>query len=368
MRVLIYGVNTENKGAQLLLAAAAGRLRALGHVPVVSSRDVRARTRRDYGAKGIFSVERLGFFRSIGLDWLPKSLAHELPVAGDGAFDYVLDASGFSLTDAWGMSPVTSRLSRLARWTQRGIGFSLLPQAFGPFERPDVAKGVGKIFDYADQVWARDPSSQQFAQTVAPQAAVRVSPDITIALDTTASPVAAGSVLLVPNWNLAKRSGADGYEAYVASLTTIANAIRASGREVVGLCHEGMQDLSIINEVASRVGGMRVLNPETGTECKRIIAGADFLIAGRYHALVSALSSGVPVVGHSWSHKYQALMEDFGVENGLAQATVPSETIERMTSLDLTAERERLRTVGGEVVARVDSMWREIEAALSGRG
>lgn len=364
MRVLIYGVNSINKGAQLLLASAASRLIALGHVPVVSARDVNAETRWQTGARGIFSVEKFGPLRSLGLDRIPRVASSRLPIAGDASFDFVLDASGFSLTDSWGMAPISSRLSRLSRWKKKGIGFAMLPQAFGPFELPDVALGVRGVFDSAEHIWARDPVSYEYvARAGGSPDRLEIAPDITIGSEAHANDAAAGATLLVPNWNLARRSGEGGRETYISSLVEVAVGLRDRGKNVVGLCHEGPRDLEIIEAVAAVVPGMTVLNPASGTECKNIIAGSDLVIAGRYHALVSALSTGVPAIGHSWSHKYKALFDDFGVQDGLADPLEASSSLERVDSI--TPEtRGLLAAALPGVGSRVDQTWRTVAAIL----
>ncbi len=342
----------------------------MGHVPVVSARDVAREARHAAGAVGMFSVERLGPLRSIGLDVLPRSLAGKLPVAGDAGFDYVLDASGFSLTDAWGMAPVTSRASRLARWTARGTGFAMLPQAFGPFSSPEMRNGVSQILAYADRVWARDRASLGYLTELHSRGPeISVAPDITIGHAVVeSSSAAAGAVVLVPNWNLATRSGADGKQSYLAALSDIASDLVRRGQPVLGLSHEGKRDFDLIAAVAERVPGMRIASPATGTEAKAVLAKADLVIAGRYHALVSALSSCVPVIAHSWSHKYASLMGDFEVADGLADPLSAASTLERIDALDLPSERARLAAVKPEVVARVDVVWSEVAELIAAHG
>lgn len=364
MKILIYGVNSQNKGAQLLLAAAAERLLHLGHTPMANARDVDAGTRWSYGVRGMFSIEKLGPLRSLGLDRIPRKAGDLIPIGGDSSFDYVLDASGFSLTDSWGMAPVTSRLSRLSRWARKGIGFSMLPQAFGPFEQPNVAAGVKAVFSFADRIWARDPRSREYAvAAMGIDDRFAIAPDITIGLEAHPHARARGATLLVPNWNLTRGSGADGHEAYVSALVTIAKGLQERGSPVIGLCHEGPKDLAIIQEVASRVRGMSVVNPTSGIECKNIIAGAQLVVGGRYHALVSALSTGVPAIAHSWSHKYQALFDDFGVSDGLADPRDGTASLERIDRID-EAERARLVAVLPGIKAKVDQTWYEIAEVL----
>jgi colanic acid/amylovoran biosynthesis protein len=44
---------------------------------------------------------------------------------------------------------------------------------------------------------------------------------------------------------------------------------------------------------------------------KRYLGTALFVVGSRFHALVSALSQGVPVLAVGWSHKYEALLSDY---------------------------------------------------------
>jgi polysaccharide pyruvyl transferase WcaK-like protein len=360
--VLVYGVNDVNKGSQLLLAAAAERLRYMGCTPVVDCRNVRGRSRRRFRAEPLLAIERLGRARSVGLDLLPRPLQDRLPVRGDSSFAAVVDASGYSLTDAWGMQPVTSRLSRLRRWTARGIRFVMLPQAFGPFTSEPLERGVAEILSHAAGVWARDEESKAYVHEVAPDVEVRVAPDVTITLDVPGDATLAGAVVLVPNWNLTRSGRGD---RYVEALSRVVRVLRDDGHRVVGLCHEGERDRALLDDVASRVGGLEIIVPTDGIEAKMLIRGSELVISARYHALVSALSSAVPVIGHSWSHKYAALMSDFGAEEALADPMDADATLDRVRGRDRDAERHRLLGELPRVRARVDEMWAETAQLLS---
>ncbi len=46
---------------------------------------------------------------------------------------------------------------------------------------------------------------------------------------------------------------------------------------------------------------------------RTIIGECDFLVASRFHAMVSALAKGVPTLVTSWSHKYLEVLERFGL-------------------------------------------------------
>ena len=53
-------------------------------------------------------------------------------------------------------------------------------------------------------------------------------------------------------------------------------------------------------------------------EIRAYIGQCEFLIASRFHAMVFALSKQVPVMLIGWSHKYQEVMEQFGIEKYVA--------------------------------------------------
>lgn len=47
---------------------------------------------------------------------------------------------------------------------------------------------------------------------------------------------------------------------------------------------------------------------------RALIGRCDFFVASRFHAMVSALAQGVPVLVTSWSHKYREVLAMFGLE------------------------------------------------------
>jgi len=50
-------------------------------------------------------------------------------------------------------------------------------------------------------------------------------------------------------------------------------------------------------------------------ELKGIIKSCDIFIGGRMHANIAALSTNVPTLATSWSHKYKGIMGTFGLDN-----------------------------------------------------
>ena len=77
---------------------------------------------------------------------------------------------------------------------------------------------------------------------------------------------------------------------------------------------------------------------------KGIIGKASILIGSRFHALVGALCQSVPVIATSWSHKYEALLTEYGVSEFLI---TPNSGRQELNSLiDRVADdKERSRIV-----------------------
>lgn len=48
---------------------------------------------------------------------------------------------------------------------------------------------------------------------------------------------------------------------------------------------------------------------------RRVIASLDVLVSSRFHAMIGALASRVPVVVIGWSHKYREVLEEFGLQD-----------------------------------------------------
>lgn len=72
-----------------------------------------------------------------------------------------------------------------------------------------------------------------------------------------------------------------------------------------------------------------VINQElTAGELRALIAKLDLLTASRFHAVISAMATGVPAIVIGWSHKYAEVLAPFGLEqfvirySGLNRETV----------------------------------------------
>lgn len=317
MRILITGGNFVNQGAYLMLAAAVEAIRdRLGGTPVLDLRQGTERQKRSLGVDTLWTpkVARTLGFRATGL--VPRLSRGRLPYLMASEIDAVLDVSGFRYGDAWEHIGIGRRADYLEYWHSHGVPVVLLPQAFGPFERTSTvgcrALGASRL------VIARDPDSLDHVLQLrgrAPGPRIEQFPDFTAGL--TARPTVGseryrGAVPIVPNWNILERGGdgVGGFE-YIRSLAATVTELRARGLAVYGLSHEGAKDVAVLDQVAVLTGGLEIVSGLDGRQLKGLLGTARAVVAGRFHALVSALSQGVPSVIHGWSHKYRWLAEDF---------------------------------------------------------
>ena len=96
------------------------------------------------------------------------------------------------------------------------------------------------------------------------------------------------------------------------------------------LCHEN-DDITVLNEAGLRNSyeylDQCVVNIDCPLQIKAAIAQSKLVIGSRYHALVSALSSDVPVLCLGWSHKYAELMNSFGQEKYMFEAPIETDKL-----------------------------------------
>lgn len=257
--------------------------------------------------------------------------------------DAVLDVSGYAYGDGGPRGfEGSSRMCAMAVYAKAlGKPYVCMPQAWGPFSDPDIARISREICRKAALVFVRDNESLDalaslFPQGLPPQ--VRTSPDIAF-LFQPADPAWADRrlgeaglrdegrplALLAPNRRVYERTRGtgDGNE-YVQDLIEISRRLLATGYAVAFLPHETalpgsdrVDDRGLCAQLEAAVAddsARALLAPMSAGEMKAVIGRMTCVIGSRFHALVAALSQGVPCMALSWSHKYRELLRPFGLE------------------------------------------------------
>ena len=364
MNILIHGGGFINKGAEAMLMTVVTELKKR-LLEAVFSMPVKTEVMREWaGRAGILPVAFASHSTSAKISsllrafWIQRDAAAVqagliYPDAVEffarlGDIDAVVDISGFALGDQLGPKTSWFHLALAVFCARRKIPLVYLPQAFGPFEHPAIASHVRGVLKTARMMYARDEQSFTHMRRVGGGSTDKIRQVKDIALIFDPAPKAVGDALLsasgipskkrprvgiVPNRHVYRRAeGTGSKNVYLAQLTAIADhCVSAFGADVYFIQHEfnmtedsddGFDDalFSILKDTTAkmdRVGFLTTNHP--AADIKSAVAAMDLLIGSRFHAVIGALSSCVPVVAVGWSHKYEELLRDFG----LAQYNVP---------------------------------------------
>lgn len=368
LTVLIIGIDTANKGACLMLDAVRERM---------SSRFGKTRFVVDFRTPIDARLE-LGLWATWPSSWkslrltplgnmLPRSISARFGIVSENEVDIVVDASGFAYGDYWGVDKFRRRVATpIRRWKAANKTIIMMPQAWGPFDPADFGETVADALRHADLAFARDPESARHLRA----AGVRKfsqAPDFTTLLDpskTEATEQWKGHAFLVPNAKMIATGDEVLRERYIRFLISAADMLSQISSRTSILVHESRSDRPLAEAVQSERPNLQIVLPTDHRAAKAMLAGASAVISSRFHGLVSALSSGVPSFACGWSHKYQALMEDYGSSRFMAdihseETWAPSLSAFRdaVVSGSLKAS---LESAAREQKSRTEAMWTEI--------
>jgi colanic acid/amylovoran biosynthesis protein len=287
--------------------------------------------------------------------------------------DAVLDASGFAYGHPWPIENLraTTKDLRIAGWAKKPYVF--LPQAFGDISHyPPFIKAL----DNASAIYARDSESLGLVNRLSSgvvRERAKLSPDFTLDLIGNANAatrwgVNSRTILIVPNSNsLSNLSNNSAWRVMgLRFFQTLIEQVIASGFSPRILNHSGDLDRQFCDKLVAENGLAPVIEEDDPLDLKGIIASSHAVVSGRYHACCSALSSGVPCLGLSWSHKYQHLFEDFSF--GELVLTQPSEEKSRAFIYKTITEREhisrQLILQKDRLTAMTDEMWSHVVKLL----
>ena len=141
--------------------------------------------------------------------------------------------------------------------------------------------------------------------------------------------------------------------------------LEAEDNRVFFLIHEGEGDRQIADQVNRELGdSLPTIAEPDPLRTKGIIGRCDLVISSRFHALVSALSQGVPALGTGWSHKYQMLFEDYGFPEGLLDVRDDDQKIDVILQTvfyknPMRLKEKLLSTAKGEK-AKTQDMWARV--------
>lgn len=326
MVIELRGVEFHNKGAELMLLAILDKVRKTYPevVLVMETRNtVGPEDKRRVGIKTKFQFRKKGIDFSC-LGWLiPKTVRTRKGMILEKEIDVVLDGSGFAFGDIWGADKAKSRLSdHIVKWKKEGKKVIVLPQAFGSFNDVDLQKEMRKLIAYADLIFARDTYSYNYlTELTSHNTNVFRKPDFTNLLEGITPAYFKNRkkhIGIIPNYKMIETNVFNSESEYISLLVQLVSHIRGNNYTPYFLNHEGNKDLGLIHKTnASLESKVEVIDESNALFIKGIINESSGVITSRFHGLVSALSQSTPCLCIGWSHKYNALLEEYNYMEGL---------------------------------------------------
>lgn len=328
-KIIISGVESVNKGAELMLYAILAQLEkrfpdAIVYLPISqfpkglkeikTSLELRQSPNKlvrflgKYHITGLLS--RLGFRNNYLYNLIPITNAI-----------YYIDASGLFFSDQMIYSEqVAKDLHKLLDgYSKQGTKIIYLPQAFGAFEKKASQIAVKAALKYSNLLIVRDNISMKYLSAFKQKDDnIKQYPDFTNLVQgyvPNEYRYLSGKVCIIPNEQVIRK----GIMSRVHYITLIANLVQTvydNGYEAFFLDHA--KDLDIIKECQKQIGlNLPIVCDLDAISVKGIIGQSYLCISSRFHGVVSALSSSVPCLTTSWNHKYIELLKLYGMENSL---------------------------------------------------
>jgi len=271
--------------------------------------------------------------RSIGLPvgWLYRGAFK--PYA-DG--DVLVDMSGIAFSDDRRGSGLLINALWLVPALGTGIPIVRASQAMGPFKDPLVRWTSRFFLKRSRIIVARGSQSASYVRSLLPDRTIEELPDSAFSLEPASADVV-DSVLAhcgLPRTRAFAAIGPShvvdtyvrsvkGSDLYAETMAAAVETIRKeSGLDIVLIAHESKNeaesDLAVCKAVADRLGHPDYVHILEGIDDPQIVKGvcgrAEIAVGSRFHFLVATLSSGVPSLAVTWSHKYKEMMRMVGQE------------------------------------------------------
>lgn len=375
MKIVLSGVETSNKGAELMLYAILQEIErkhpdAEVYVPAQNIRQGLGYVQTSLKLKFLpFSwlVKHLHLRGIFSVLHLPRRRLQDVYAIKDA--DFFIDGSGFHFSDqkknftpdkVWKWQHLLRRLHR------QGCRIIFLPQAFGPAQKKNTLNGLKVISNYSSVIMPRERVSYNYLEQsgVVDMSKVRLFSDFT-SLVQGVFPKGyehlKGGVCMIPNLRMVD-TGTISKDNYINLLAAIANKCQASGSPVYLLNHEGKRDEKLAYECKQKIGdGIEVVTGLNALEVKGMIASAYVVVTSRFHGLASALNSCVPCLATSWSHKYAELFNDYGLSDCVLPLDNNEKAVEKVLSfMDKNRNdeiRQHLSAQVEKIKAQTEDMW-----------
>lgn len=278
--------------------------------------------------------------------------------------DVVADVSGISFVDGRGLLVLVYNVLLVLTPVLLGKPVVKVSQAMGPFQRPTTRVAGRLVLPRMRAVLARGSRTVEHLDDLGIDHAGLVADSAFLMRTSAADREWAADVLaqhdmhsppmiVVPSQVVVDQA-ADGGAAYRAAIVALLDDLTTEGPVLV-MAHSAqpgqpagkLNDLPLCRELAERTQRpdrcIVVGDDASPRQLRALMAASEAVVASRFHAMVSALATGTPVLVIGWSHKYQEVLHEFGCsELALDHRTITIEPLILATSR-LRARADDLR-------------------------
>ena len=248
--------------------------------------------------------------------------------------DVVADVSGISFVDGRGGLTLVYNVLLVLPALLLGRPVVKVSQAMGPFERTSTRMAARLVLPRMAAVLARGERTVDHLEAaglhhdgLVPDSAflMRVGAADEDWADEVVAALPDGErppVVVAPS-QVVVGQASDGGVAYRAAVVALLDHLTFSGPVIVmahaaqpGQSAGRLNDLPLCEEVVAacaRPARCRVVGGDaTPRQLRALMARCEFVVASRFHAMISALATATPVIVVGWSHKYREVLRAFG--------------------------------------------------------
>jgi polysaccharide pyruvyl transferase WcaK-like protein len=244
--------------------------------------------------------------------------------------DMVIDiGAGDSFADIYGNSRFRRLMLMKGLVHAAGVPLILAPQTLGPFNRPWPRKAAAWTMNRSLLVVARDETSVSAATAMGVTRPILLASDVALRLPYERRARSTGGrpqvglnvsgLLLAGGYSSNNQFGLRGN--YPRMVRGLIASLQEQGADVWLVPHvinpDGPMamedDLTASHALAAELPGVQVAPRfASPSDAKSWISGLDFFAGARMHACIAAFSSGVPMVAHAYSRKFEGLFGSLG--------------------------------------------------------
>ncbi|WP_028295800.1 polysaccharide pyruvyl transferase family protein [Olivibacter sitiensis] len=305
--------------------------------------------------------------------FIPDKYTHYAHFIRPRNIDLVLDAGGFQFSDQW-IEAYTEESNEMLRQyystlKSGGAKIVFLPQALGPFTLPLAIERIKDAYAVADLFYAREQTSyNHLCELLGTQEKIRLCPDFTNIYKPSV-PMAdllpfKAYIGIIPNQKMVTHTPTNVSKSYLTFMVDLCKKLMGKGHPIVLINHEGKGDQEIMRTIKDELPKEVIyLNNLNAAEIKAVIGRLKAVVSSRFHGAASGLAQRVLTFCTGWSHKYQELLKDYGVESNFLQVNDLHGSYQKIVQAMESKDKERFhpdRLAVSSQEQQVRQMWDEI--------